>query len=143
MDSIRITVDDLGVKARLKSMPKLIDKISLLVTYRIAQYGHQYILANMPEDTGASKQSMGYLVTRNSPGWRQTSILQTSSPHPDKKWGSHGWFNLPWYMFDSPRALTQKWRSGNIAAVQGTADMLRKKFEGDMTIQVRKQLINK
>lgn len=140
MDKFEIKVDDIAVKNRLKSMPKQIDRIALLVTYKIAQFGQQYIQTNMPKDTGASAESIGYLVTKNKPGWRQTTITQISSPHPEKKWAGHGWFNLPWYMFDSQRALQQHWRSGNINKVQGTLEMLRAKFEGDMTITVRKEL---
>lgn len=137
---LQIQVDDKAVKNRLKSMPKAIDRISLLVTYRIARFGQQHIRANMPKDTGVSRDSIGYLVTKNSPGWRQTTITEMYSPHPSKTWNNK-WFDLPWYMFDSPtKALQQKWRSGSIKNLRQTVPMLKERFEGDLTIQVRKEI---
>ena len=135
---IYMTINDSDFKRKMAKLPTLLDKAGLAATYGAAKFGQNHIRANMPQDTGASVNSIGCLITKNSKYIKQTTIMELYSPHPEKKWSTYGWFDVPWYMFDSSRALTQKWNNGNISAVQHTADILRERFTRDIIISVER-----
>lgn len=139
---IYMTMDDSDFKRKVRKLGALSDKVGLTVTYGAAKWGQDYIRSNMPQDTGASVNSIGCLITKNSKYLKQSTIRELYSPHQDKVWKKNGWFDLPWYMFDGEKALSQHWRSGNIRAVQNTVNVLRDKFEGELTISVERVIKN-
>lgn len=129
---VAVKVDDKNLQARLRRIIRKIDSESKLSVSEVARFGRDQIQLFMPKDTKQSAESIGYQVTINARGLHEARIIQISTPHQDRTWNDE-WFNIPLWMFNSPKAIAHYRKSnGSIIAMRGVTDTLRKEFGVDV-----------
>lgn len=137
--STKVSSNQAEVMRRIRRRFERIEKQGKATTEDIAKLTRDNIVRFMPKDTGASRESIGYIITSTGKGYVSAKIGLISKPHPKKEWGDKGWFNLPWYMFDSPRAETH-FRTGNISAMRTVPSYMANEFRRRIEVDVSKIL---
>lgn len=134
-----LSIDDTNLKKRIKRILNNIESNGKATTQEIAKLGMNYIQFNMPKDSGASARSIGYITSINSKEYHESSIVQIFEPHPDKRWNGE-WFNIPWFMFDSDKAINhyKNSRNGNVQAMRDVIPMLRSEFYRKINLELHK-----
>jgi hypothetical protein len=128
MRGISVSIDNKNLNKRLNRIQKHIDSSSKLTVQQIGIWTRDNIIRNMPKATGNSAASIVYKVERMTPNEKEVVITQGWRPHIDREW--HGkWFNVPLWMFESPKAISHPWRNGSITtmrAIPGMAEVMFK-----------------
>ncbi len=128
MASISIRVDDRNVKRRLNRLEKSIKKGSRTSAARVGRWTRDNIKLNMPMKTGESRRSIISVIRKDVEEKTIAVVTQSYIPHPDKLPWKGKIFNLPRWMFESPRALKHRWRSGSISKMRRVPIMAGKRF---------------
>ena len=141
MVSVKVSVNDSAVQKRLSRMQTQIDKQGKVTTEQVAKLTRDNIMRFMPKDTGESRNSIGYTIVTSAKGYTsaQVGIASNRMPHPEARWNGM-WFNVPLYMFEGKQALTQNFRSGNIAAMRAVPKYMAQTFRRRIEVDVSKVL---
>lgn len=136
---IHVTVDDRNLKRRLARIDKKLDSGMKLSVSDTGRWARDAIKTFIPKQSRQSEQSIIYKVEVMTPDIKEAviGISRNPRPHPEKTWNGE-WFNLPRWMFDSPKAINRKWHSGNITSMRAVPGYATVVFGN----AVRTELIN-
>ena len=134
-------IDDKEFVARMNRIAKRIDKEGQASTEEIADMGRNLIQYYMPKATSESALSIGYTVVTNNNNYKEAKIVQIFGPHPMKSWDGE-WFNVPFWMFESPNAEMHFAKSnGNIEEMRDVPKELQKRFFRRVTVDLSQKSI--
>ena len=133
---LKVSVDDKNIRRRLRRVEKGISKAGKASTEQIARLIRDRIKLFMPKSTGESADAIGVITQVNARGYTEVQVGLRFKPHAEKRWAGT-WFNLPFWMFNSDRAL-HHFRSGNIKSMRNVVPSLRKKYRRKLELDVNK-----
>jgi hypothetical protein len=122
-----VSVDTKNLKRRLDRINKKLDTDTKLTVQDIGRWTRDNIIINMPKNTRASAQSITYRIEKMTTNNKEVVVTQRFQPHPFREWNGQ-WFNIPKWMFDSPKAIGHHWRNGSIMTMRAIPGMAEVKF---------------
>jgi hypothetical protein len=136
-----VSVDTKNAEARLRRIEKKIAKEGMACCQEIAEIGRTEIQNYMPKESMESALSIGYAVVKNDNNYKEVRIVQIFPPHPEKEWNNE-WFNLPFWMFESPNAIEHFEKSdGSIVEMRNVPKKLQRRFYRRVVMGLKKNEI--
>ena len=107
---ITIKVNSRGVENKLKKLQAEVGKVAAKNTFAAATYARNVARQLVPTDTGDTKDAIAVIVKTNNKEQATAIVGFRGFVHMDRV-GKHGidggkWFNLPYWMTKSKRAVT-------------------------------------
>jgi hypothetical protein len=131
---IQVSIDSTNLNRRLNRITSKLDKGAKLSVQETGRWTRDNIIQNMPKATGESAQSIVYRVEKMTKGEKEVVVTQGFAPHPRKMWAGK-WFNVPFWMFDSPKALSH-FKNGNIVAMRQVPQLAALWFNQRIRVEV-------